>query len=74
MPKLKNSLVPYFFLKEEIENKKKSEAQKRYNSEIPKKNEEKEEKNDGEIREANPKGKKNNEEEWIDDLDVPPLE
>lgn len=73
MKKLNNSLVPYFFMKEELDDKNKRTGKKNVEVEEKKKVEGNE--NRREIEKAGGKEKtKKNMEEWEDDPDVPPLE
>ena len=76
MPKQKNTLIPYFFLKEELEQKKGNNKKSETNTENLKKTEESEE-NNQETLEKNKKIINNTkllDDEEIDDSDVPPLE
>ena len=70
MPKLKNTLVPYFFLKEEIEEKKNAEKSLKNSGKVE--NNARQEKVVEVKEEVCDKNIRND--EWVDDPDVPPLE
>jgi protein TilB len=73
MKKLNNSLVPYFFMKEELDDKNKRTGKK--DVEVEKKGKKEGNEDRKEIEKMGDKGKmKRDMEKWEDDPDVPPLE
>ena len=76
MPKFKKTIVPYFYLKEELEEQKEKEKRQGMKKVEEKKNEGSDigGKEEREEREEPPKSKSLENEAWEDDSDVPPLE
>jgi protein TilB len=74
MPKLKNSLVPYFFYKEEIEERKQKEKKIHKANDELKSTETGTQESGLEIEERTLNDRKNESDAWVDDPDVPPLE